>query len=227
MNRWQSVLVMHWRDKGIWAGIPLLVLLVSFLLNLFIASLIRLEFTSGSVASLPFAVFIATAIMATHMFPFAVGLGVRRHDFFVGTALVGVAISACFALLLTVMASVESRLTGLWGGTMHFFDIPVFQHLNAVGLFWLHFTVTVSLFFAGLFIFAVWSRFGRKGLTVLFVGGPALLGVCIGLVSRYQLWETLSGLTKPQTISVLGYWLLPVIAVQALCVWGMLRRATV
>lgn len=220
-------MIMHWRYKGIWALVPLLVLLANFVINLIVASLIKTEFTSGSVASLPMALMVSAIIAPIQTFPFAVGLGLRRREYFLGTAAAAVAISACFALLLTVLAAIESRLTGHWGGTLHFFVIPAFKHLSPIGLFWLHFAVSACLAFAGLFIFAVWARFGRKGMTALFVGGPAVLAVLAFVADRNNWWALFGTLLEPQTISILGYWLLPIAAVQALLVFGLLRRATV
>lgn len=170
MNRIQSVLLMHWRYKGVWAVVPLLVLFSSFAVNIGMVALSRMEIESGAVASVHLSLFVAAILACVQLFPFALDHGVRRTDFFVGTSVFTILLSSGFALLLTVLAAVERNMTGLWGEALHFFHQPYWLPRSLPSLFWHHLALMLLLVCSGLFIHAVFARFGRTGLTLLSIG---------------------------------------------------------
>ena len=55
--------------------------------------------------------------------PFALALGVSRRSYYIGTALLAVALAAVYGLALTVLQVIE-RATGGWGVGLHFFRVP-------------------------------------------------------------------------------------------------------
>ncbi len=90
---------MHWKDKWSWIYIPWVILLFSFVVNLFIGVLTHGEenITSGRISSIYIYIFVCSLIVQGQSFPFALGLNVRRTDFFAGTSLMGLLVSAASA----------------------------------------------------------------------------------------------------------------------------------
>lgn len=227
MSRVKSVLLMHWQYKGVWAVVPVLVLFSSFMVNLILAHAIRTEFTTGGVASIAFALLIVAIVAASQTYPFALGLGVRRRDYVIGTVMTGLALSAGTALLLTMMSVIESRQTGVWGGLLHFFDLPPLQHLGPFGLLVAYLVTSSIMCMAGLLMYAVFARYGRMGMAILFVGGPFVGGLLTYLSFEFQWWEPLAASFDPANLMSIVLWGIPVVVGQVLLMFGLLRRATI
>lgn len=123
----------------------------------------------------------------TVTFPFALGWGVSRRDYYAGTLLAIVVRSLGFGTIFTVLSLVESS-TGGWfvGGRM--FTAVYFP----TGDWWVRLLgFTVLFLFAmvlGSSIATVWVRWRGLGMLVLW-GGLGLLGlVAVSVITFAHLW---------------------------------------
>ena len=123
-----------------------------------------------------FYIFVSMMVLAIQMFSitfrFALGLGVTRRDYWLGSALTFVIIAAMFAIGITLLGVIE-RVTGGWwvGGRM--FSAVYFGDEWWERLLVFFFGLLFFLFIGSLFA-AVWVRWKATGMIVLF-GGLGLL----------------------------------------------------
>src|SRR5579863_5049749 len=114
MNRVTNVMVMHVRDRVSWFVIPWIVLGVSFAICLCLALFMVLlgggttPFYTGALAVFYFVMLIEAISAIIGTFPFAVGFGTRRRDYFLGTLAMAVAVSAAWAILLGLLSLIEA-----------------------------------------------------------------------------------------------------------------------
>src|SRR5690606_29405799 len=125
MNRTIGVLKMHCRDKWSWLYIPWIVCLGSFLVNRMVGYTIssQNEIYTGGISSIFIYLFVIGIIMPPQTFAFALGMGVRRKDYFLGTAMLAVLFSAASSVLLLILSQIEQG-TNQWGVGLHFFYLP-------------------------------------------------------------------------------------------------------
>ena len=92
MNRISSVLTLHSRDKWSWIYIPALILFSSFAVNLIVSysSRVKKNFIQVESTSIFIYLFVAGIIVVAKTFPFAIGMSIRRIDYFIGTAAMGI-----------------------------------------------------------------------------------------------------------------------------------------
>lgn len=122
-------------------------------------------------------------------FPFALGYGVTRRDYYLGTAATFVALSAMYSIGLTIMSVLEEA-TGGWGLGGRMFTAVYFGDGGWPQRLFIFFTTFMFCFFVGSVAAAIWVRWKANGLTVFFValgllvvGGIALLTVTSGWVA--------------------------------------------
>ncbi len=90
MSAISSVLTLQSRDKLGWIYIPITILFMNFAINLTVSFFIPSEgdnYNIGGVLSIFMYFFIAGIIVVATSFPFAIGMSIRRVDYFIGTAL--------------------------------------------------------------------------------------------------------------------------------------------
>lgn len=128
MNRTISVMKMHWRDKWVWIYVPWFILLLSFAVNLIIGISMGGEenINTGGVSSIFIYMFVCSMVIQGQTFPFALGMNVRRTDFFMGTSVMGLLVSAASAVILFFLSVVE-KLTDDWGGAFALFHHSVYE----------------------------------------------------------------------------------------------------
>ena len=158
-------------------------------------------------------------------FPFALGLGATRRDYYLGTALALVTMSAAWAVLIGLLALVEDA-TGGWGLGGHMFAVNYFGDDGPLMRTW--YVFLLMLFFASLgtvagALFVRWRTWGLLAffavIVVLLVGGFAwiLLSDGWGAVGAFFAGNGFSG----------SYPLLLVpVAVSGVLGWAALRGAT-
>ena len=126
MNRTTAVMNMHWRNKTSWLFTPVLILGSSFLVNIVVAKLIDEtdKFYSGGITSIFIYMLVIGSVSLVQTFPFALGLSVRRTDYFIGTAIIAFIICLIIAIMLCLLAYLEADVTNGWGVKLHFFNLP-------------------------------------------------------------------------------------------------------
>jgi len=158
-------------------------------------------------------------------FPFALGYGVTRRDYYLGSALAFVGLSAMYAAGLTILSVIEEA-TGGWGLGGRMFTAAYYGDGAWPERLFIYFVAFLFFFFVGAAVASVWVRWRANGLTVFFVvlgfiliGGAALLTFT---ASWYLVGNFFAG------AGFLGSyaWSLVLTAIAAVTGFFILRRAT-
>ncbi|MFC5649229.1 hypothetical protein ACFPYJ_08810 [Paenibacillus solisilvae] len=230
MNRLNAVLYMQWRGKVFWLLMPWIILGSSFVVNI-IVGLFMAEnndkFYSGGITSIFIYMLVIGIITLTQSFPFALGLSVRRTDYFLGTTLTAFIVSVLTAIILSLLSYLEADVTNGWGVHLHFFKLPylndgsLFQQLAIylIGMF--------HIFFLGFVIASLHRRHGKTGMTLGAI--IALVAGTVGtfLINRYELWDNIFNVLRELTAFQIAIWLLPLTVCYMIISFLFLRRATV
>ncbi|MFI9534782.1 ABC transporter permease [Nocardia fusca] len=160
---------------------PLAILVAAFVIPWVIFALIDATDTNttGSVYSILGVTMAFYMGAMTQTFPFALGLGVTRRDFFNATALVGAVQVLGTALLLWALAIVEDHTDG-WGVRMEMFGLPGHFTDNRVIQLATYAAFLGLVACVSLFLGAVYQRWRVTGLytagtVFLLVGGLAAI----------------------------------------------------
>lgn len=160
-------------------------------------------------------------------FPFALGFSATRRDFWIGTSLTFVALSAAYSAALTVLAGIEVA-TGGWGfgGTM--FATFFFGGTEAYWLlrFVLYFATFAYFFFTGATTAAIYQRWRMNGMLVLFGGLTVLLLGSLALVAVTSSWPVVGAWFGANGAVGVVLWSLVPTTIAAVVGYAVLRRAT-
>ncbi|WP_219837347.1 hypothetical protein [Paenibacillus sp. R14(2021)] len=190
MSTVKGIVKMHVRDKWTWFYVPWIILLSSFIINLFIAGVIPIddeEIITGGLSSI-FIYTIVNGIVSVHQtFPFALGLSVRRRDYFAGSMLMCVLSGACVSVVLTFLSYIEHRVIDGWGVRLYFFHLPYISDGSVLQQFIVCFSLMVFMYLLGFTVSCLFRRFGKTGLYTGAIIG-LLLGTVLGYASNYYGW---------------------------------------
>ncbi|PJJ61632.1 ABC transporter permease [Compostimonas suwonensis] len=216
LTRVWNVVRLHLVNRWNYIGLPWIILGCAFTISLFVWIIIvgaaganATEGTqySGAVSSI-FIYMLVVAVQSINLtFPFALGYSVTRRDFYLGTSLLFVLISAMNAAVLTVLSYLEDITGGWWVGG-HMFTVvwvsdgPLLQRL------FVFFALQLFFFFIGASIATVYMRWRITGMVVLWV---ALALVFVGLFAL---------LVFTDSWSIVGDWFVAVGAVGAIA-WSL------
>lgn len=224
----KSVIKIHTRDRWSWLYIPTLILSSTFLLNLIISHLLNdgVDMYTGGLASAFIYIFILGILVVVQTFPFALGMSIRRKDYFIGTSLMGLLSSVALGLLVFICATIEHN-TGGWGSGMHFFHFPYLNDGTVVEQIVMYILICILLFFFGFIISSFSRRFGGKGLLISALFSVLGISVTLVLLNYYDAWINIFNWFAKHTAVELTYWLIPFIIIFSLGSFFFLRRATV
>ncbi|OZB96702.1 hypothetical protein [Paenibacillus sp. XY044] len=227
MNRTAGVMKIHLRDKWVWMYVPWVVMLFSFAVNLVIGVLTRGEepINSGGVVTIYVYMFVAILIVQAQTFPFALGLNIRRTDYFVGTTAMALLVSAVSSVLLLGLGTIE-QLTNAWGVQLHYFHLPFLKEVSPLGRLGIYFIVMTHMFFMGFVISSIFRRFGRIGMFVFFIALIVLSSIGSFAMTYYGLWLDFFRWIGVHYMN-LFLWMIPLTLIYALLSYLLLRRATV
>ena len=117
---------------------------------------------------------IVIAVQSTlRTFPFSLGFGVTRRDYYLGSALAFVTLSTLFAVVLTVMSVIEIATNG-WGVGGRMFAPVYFTNSFWLARFVMYLLVFLFCLFVGTVIATVYMRWRATGIFVFFL--------CLGIV---------------------------------------------
>ena len=227
MNRVQVTMKMHFKDKWTWFFNPWIILAISFLINLAIGYLSEEIIYSGGLSSIYIFFMISGILTLAKTFPYAIGMGLRRTDFFLGTAAAVTLVSAVSAVLIFLLSVIEKDMTGGWGADVHYFHLPYLNDGNVFEQLWIYFIVMVNMFFLGFAICSMFMRFGSKGMYIFFIGLSVFFMIGSFIATRNQWWEDISHWIGKQTAFELGLWMVPLTLVYALVSFLLIRRTTI
>jgi hypothetical protein len=221
-NRVLAVFRLHFVNYPIVIVLPWLIMAFIFLVNWLIWWMVTRSLTSASDladaregfgwSGATFFIFVymmVVAVQAVNLtFPFALGYGVTRRDFYLGSCAAFLALALGFAAVLTVLSYIEQATDG-WGVggrmfTSNYFASDVWY--ERLGVFFL---VFAFFLFVGAATAAIYVRWRTNGMYAFF----AVLGL---LVVGAAAVATLTG-TWPQV----GEWFLRT-GVNGLVLWSIL-----
>jgi hypothetical protein len=233
-----NVVRLHLIDRRTYIGIPWLIVGMAFVITVFIAQIIG--FTTGgldtidaiegqryswAVLSPQWYLVVVGAQAISFGFPLALGYGVTRRDFYLGTALLFVLISAFNALAFAVLTQLEQLTEGWWIDTYMF---------NALWLgldgFWVDlfsfFVMELLVFFVGASIATVYLRWRMPGMLVFWSSLALIIVGTVMAITFTSSWPGAGVLFAAQGIGGIFAWLLIPAAVAGFGGFLALRRAT-
>lgn len=114
--------------------------------------------------------------------PFAQGFGVTRRNFAAGTAIAYIILSVAYAVVLTILAGIES-LTNGWGIGGRMFNAVYFGDGAWYSRFFVYLSFALLAFFVGAMFAAIYSRWSGVGIAVTLVA-IGLLGAATARASE-------------------------------------------
>ncbi|MCJ7841075.1 hypothetical protein MUB24_09225 [Lederbergia sp. NSJ-179] len=223
----QRALKIHSQDR-VWLFIPFIILGVSFLFGLTIGLLIpgvEKILISGFSYILVY-MFVMGVAGFNQTFAYAMGMSVRRTDYFISFSLTGLRSSLLFAILYIVLAVAEHFTQG-WGNTLIFFKFPYLNDGNILEQLVIYFLGFVNFFFLGLFIAIFTKRYALKGLLILGLSLLFLITIAVLLTTYYEAWVDLFQWFAQHTAFQLSMWLIPLSLLYAIVSFLMIRRTAV
>ena len=168
----------------------------------------------------------AMAVQAMSLtFRFALGIGMTRRDYYLGTVAYLAFLAGAYAAGIAVMAQVE-ELTNGWGMGGRFFAPWFLADLPAWQLWYLNAVPGLLLAMLGVAFGAVWVRWKATGL-YLALGALAVLVVAgLWAMTTTESWGALADYLSTHSPVLSATWTLPVTALLAAAGYLVLRRAT-
>lgn len=166
------------------------------------------------------------AVQAVNLtFPFALGYGVTRRDFFLGTSLAFVLLSVYYATIMTVLAAIE-RATGGWGIGGSMFDVIYFGAESALQQFALFLLLFLFFFFLGAATASVYVRWKAPGMYVFFASLTLILLGLVALATTTESWPLVGEWLVTNGAMGVAAWSLVPTTLSAIAGFLILRRAT-
>ncbi len=160
-------------------------------------------------------------------FPLALGYGATRRDFYLGSALTFVLLSAMFSIGLTILSVIE-EVTGGWGLGGSMFTAIYFGGADATWYVKLgiYFFGMLFFFFVGSFFGAVFVRWRGLGITVALVALGALGIAAAALITFTASWPAVGQFFVDSQALGVAAWLLVPTVLSGVVGYLVLRRAT-
>lgn len=211
---------------------PLLGQLGVFLLNYAIWWVIRAA--DGKTAHLQYSgalgyIYVFSLVVAIQVilrtFPFSLGFGVTRRNFYVGTVLTFFVLSLFFSAVITVLGTIEIATNG-WGLGGYLFAPAYFTNSFWLLRFVMYVCLFLFMFFVGAVFATVYMRWRAIGLLIFFFSLAVVLVGGIALVTLEYQWPAVGNwFVSNGTLGVVLWTLVPT-AVAAIAGFLVLRKAT-
>lgn len=239
LNRIFAVTRLHFVNPWSIVVVPGLILLMILLVNITIWWLILSNVESAAdradvregfgYSGASFFIFVYMMVVAVQSlnltFPYALGYGVTRREFYLGSSVAFVLLSAFWAVTLTVLAFVEEATNG-WGVSGRMFSAIYFGEGDWYQRLFLFFVTFLFFFFVGQGVASLYVRWKANGLLIFFGLTAVLLVGSVALITRTNSWGTVVdwfAATGPYGLAALS--LIPA-AIAALGGYAVLRHAT-
>ena len=239
ITRIWNVVRLHLVDLRTYVGIPWIIVGAAFVITVIISAIIT--YATGSTPNSPEAMegqryswavlapqwyLIVVAVQAIGMtFPFALGFSVTRRDFYLGTSLLFVLISAFNAAAFALLTQVE-KLTNGWGMGAHMFNALWF----GIDGWWVdllsYFSMQLFIFFLGASVATIYMRWRMPGMLVFWVSLAALVLGALALITFTNSWPGVAAWFVAQGIAGFFSWLFIPTLFAATCGFLVLRKAT-
>jgi hypothetical protein len=229
MNAVRVVLNMHTRGKWLSFFLPCIGWLIHFFVSMIVMFIILLyggtiAYYPGGLIAICAILFLLGILIVNDTFPFALGFGVRRTDYVLGTTVLAITISAITAIFWLLCSLLELATRG-WGASLYYFHLPYFSDGSLIEQLLAHFMLLANLFFLGFVIGSIYRRLGGIG-TLIFYIIVFLLASSFSLVATYlRWWGALFHWFGQYTAFEFALWLIPITAFYLLVSYLLLRRS--
>jgi hypothetical protein len=173
----------HLVDRMMYLAVPWAILAFSFLINVAIAAMAPRPaggiYTGGLVTIYVF-LLIGGVFSMTRELPFGLMLGVSRRSYYLGTALLVLALGVAYGLALTALQALE-RASGGWGLSLHYFQVPWIMDGPWYQTWVTSFVLLVLFFLYGMWYGLVYRRWNLFGL-LTFAAAQVLVAVAVAAV---------------------------------------------
>jgi len=238
LNRVLSVARLHYTNKATVFTIPALILTGIFAVNLAIWAIIYNSVAPGDRGDVSeglqwsgstFYIFVYTFVIAVQAinvtFPFALGYGVTRRHFALGTALALLGLAAIYSVALTLVATIE-KLTDGWGFGGRMFTAVYFPANTWYEFLFVYFAYFALFFFTGAFFAAIYARWRIIGLLLSFLGLALLIVGTLAAIGAAEAWDELFGyLGSLNPLDFVAWSFVPTV-IAAIGAFLFIRRAT-
>lgn len=219
----------HMVDRLQYVAMPWIVLTFTFLVNVAIFAVVpapeRGKYT-GALLTIYIFLFVLGIISMSRALPFGLSLGVSRRSYYLGTALLVLAMGVGYALVLTVLQLVESATAG-WGMALHFFRVPWILD-GPWYLSWLtSFVLLVLLFVYGMWFGLVYRRWNVTGMIFFVAAQVLVLLAAVVVISLTGNWPAVGEFFGAVTVPGLTGVLAALAVVLGIGGYTTLRRVTV
>lgn len=237
-RRLRNVIVLHVANPWPTLITPWLIFLAVFALNVGVWAVVTINvgernrldpdaFSNNGGVAWIFFYFAIIAIQAMNLtFSFALGLGVTRRDYYLGTAMYLIGLAVALAVIVTVGAALEAATDGWWIEG-RFFAPGGLDSEPLLGLLGTAFFIALLFMFVGAFAGAVWVRWRVVGIYVFIGGFVAVILAALWIVGRMGAWQELGDYLSTSTILEISAWTAPLTVLCAVGGYLTLRRASV
>jgi hypothetical protein len=219
----------HLVDRITYVALPWAILVFSFLINLAIAAMAPEPpggIYSGGLVSIYIFLLICGVLSMTRELPFGMMLGVSRRGYYLGTALLVLALGIAYGLALTALQAVE-RASGGWGYSLHYFQVPWIMD-GPWYQTWVTSLVLLVLFFLyGMWYGLVYRRWNLVGLLTFVVAQLLVALAVVAVLALTHSWTAFGHFfTTVQAPALTGV-LAALTVVLGLGGFSTIRRATI
>lgn len=239
LGRIVNVVRLHFANPGTTVLVPGAIMAFIFLINLAIWWIIfsavtnpedRADVSDGlqysGAALFIFVYMLVVAVQAMNLtFPFALGYSVTRRDYYLGTALTFVILSALWSVVLGILGLIEEATNG-WGFGGRMFTAMYFGNGGAIERLYVFFAAFLFFFFVGAATGSTFVRWKANGMYVFFAGLAILLVGGSAMITSAQGWPAVGeflGAAGPSGIASAS---LVVSALAGVAGFFFLRKAT-
>lgn len=180
---------------------------------------------SGAVSYIYVYAMILAVQAISRTFPFSLGFGVTRRDFYLGSALAFVLLSMGFAVILTIMSVLEIATNG-WGLGGHMFAPAYFTNASWLLRFVMYLCLFLFLLFIGTVGATFYVRWRATGLIVFFGIIAIVLVGAFAYITPSHLWAPIGTWLVQNGPVGICLWLLVPAAACGIAGYFVLRRAT-
>jgi len=159
-------------------------------------------------------------------FPFALGLSIRRKDFYLGTVLMTVFATAVVSVVLFLFNVFEQQ-TNNWGIQLQYFNLPYLNDGTVPKQLLTNFIIALYMYFIGFTITSIQKRFGKIGLFIFSCLMVILLSVLLFLCNHLGWWTHIFHWFGTHSIYDLSIWSLIFLAVNLIASYLLIRKSTV
>ncbi len=239
LGRIVAVTRLHFVNTWTVLTLPWLIIAVIFLANMAIwALIIQSQPTAAAQAEAQenatlnggslfiFVYMLVVAVQAINLtFPFALGYGVTRRNFYLGTSLAFIALSAIYTIGLSALAWVELVTEG-WGFGGRFFGMMYVGVESWPERIFVIFVGFLFFIFIGASTASVYVRWKASGMWAFFGILTLLLIGAAAIATFTQSWGAVGNWFVTNGVVGVAAWSLVVTAVAAIAGYGILRGAT-